>query len=107
MEAHMGLLRIVTSTGAATADVKRRTAGLFRGIGYGRLVVPRRSHPQRGILLIVWVSANIAEVSLGRVRIGVDHWIFVEHLSIGLIFGKPFEVSNLVLDLRLNSAESL
>lgn len=107
MEAHLGLLRIVTSATGATTHVNRRTAGLFRGMRDGRLVVPGRSHSQRGILLIVGVCANIAKVSFGGVRIRIDNRVFVEHLPIGLIFGKLFEVGNLVLDLRLNSAESL
>lgn len=57
--------------------------------------------------MIGWMVSRITVVLLLWVRVSINNRVFVEHLSIGLVFGKALEVSNLVLDLGLHLAQTL
>ena len=101
LEAHLSLL---WHEATASAHIKRRAAHLV-SISIDRRWV--RANSQRCVFLIVGVSAHVAKVLLSWVRVRIDDRVLVEHLPIGLVLRQMLEVSDLVLDLRLNAAETL
>ena len=116
LESHLGLLGIVSTAVAATANIDSWAAWLIgRNDGWlfslvllvTLLITPRRTHSERGILLIGWMTCSVTIVLLLWMRVGIHDWVFIEHLSICLIFLQRFKIGDLVFDLGLNTAEFL
>ncbi len=66
-----------------------------------------RPHPKRCIPLVRRVHATVAVVILVRVRVRVYDRVFIEHLTVRMVFSKVLIVCHLILDLGLHHTEAL